>query len=46
MTAIGSAPDAVGYAGTPGGSWIRAELPLFADGFESGTADAWAVAVP
>ena len=41
VTAIGFAPDTVGYAGTPGGSWIRAELPMFADGFESGNLSAW-----
>jgi hypothetical protein len=46
VTAIGFAPDTVGYAGTPAGSWIRAELPLFADGFESGTTDSWTAAAP
>jgi hypothetical protein len=36
----------VGYAGATGGSWTRAELPLFADGFESGMAEAWSAATP
>ena len=46
VTAIGFAPDTVGYAGTPGGSWKRGELPVFADGFEFGTTDAWTLTVP
>ncbi len=46
VTAIDFAADTSGFAGTPGGSWVREELPLFADGFESGATDAWTATVP
>ena len=46
VTAIAFAADTVGYTGTPGGSWVRSEVPLFADGFESGATDSWSASVP
>jgi ligand-binding sensor domain-containing protein len=46
VTAIAFSGDTTGYAGGDGGSWFRDELPLFADGFESGGTDAWAVVSP
>jgi len=41
VEAIAFAADSTGFAGGAAGTWVRGELALFADGFETGDPGAW-----
>jgi len=46
VESIAFAGESTGYAGGAGGTWVRTELPLFADSFEKGGVTGWSAASP